>query len=219
MGDNLRPSESLVGAAMPLALPDLAGELRRIMEIINLELPDQPSRMIVITGAQSGVGTSTIACWLSAALATAYLGDILYLNACPGFSPLTDSAGTVDALGLLELVRDPNWSDAIYQKTAIPNLLTMRAWTSRTADMIQITDQLVAQAMAMLKKRFAYVLVDAPTPLVSPLTMTLARHCGGTLIVIEANKTDRELVAETGALLRHSGARIIGAVVNKGSMR
>jgi Mrp family chromosome partitioning ATPase len=95
----------------------------------------------------------------------------------------------------------------------------MRAWHNANAEMLHITDQQVAQALAMFRERFAYVVIDAPSPLVSPLTITLARHSGGALVVVEANKTDRDLVAETGAALGRNGARIIGAVVNKGRMR
>jgi Mrp family chromosome partitioning ATPase len=214
---NLTPNESLMDAAVALPPPELDGELRRIMEQMNLELPNEPSRTIVVTGAQRNDGVSTIACWLSAALATSNLGDILYLDADLS-SPSNNSDATACAKGLLELVCASDRREAIYQETAIPNLLTMRAWTSQKAG-AQITEQQVAQAFAALKKRFAYIVIDAQAPLASPLTITLARHSGGTLIVVAANETDRELAVRTCALLRRSGARIIGAIINKGCVR
>jgi Mrp family chromosome partitioning ATPase len=220
MKDNESASpEGLNAAALALTPPELGGDLRRIIEHINLELPGEPSRTIVVTGVQEGDGASRIACWLSASLAQAKVGDVLYLNASP--ASLLDAHGGGDAApaGLLGLVREPDRCEAIYQKTAVANLLTMRAWTNPNADMLHITDQQIAQALATFRTRFAYVVIDAPAPLASPLTIMLARHSGGTLVVVAANKTDCELVAETGAALARSGTRIIGAVLNEGRMR
>ncbi len=210
---------ALNSPASSLAPPELHGDLLRIMEQINLELPSERSRTIVVTGAQPGVGVSRVASWLAAAFAQACLGEVLYLNAGP--APLQHAAdqGNAASPGLLDLVREPDRCKAIYQKTPIANLFVLRAWPNPNADMLQVTDQQIAQALAVFGNRFAYVVIDAPAPLVSPLTLTLARHSGGTLVVVEANKTDRDLVAETGAALGRNGARIIGAIVNKGRMR
>lgn len=211
--------EALHSAAPSLAPPELHGDLQRIMEQINLELPSEISRTIVVTGAQAGVGVSRFACWLAGAFAQANLGDVLYLNAGP--APLQHAAdqGNAASPGLLDLVREPDRCKAIYRKSPIANLFAMRAWPNANADMLHVTDQQIVQALAMFRNRFAYVVIDAPAPLVSPLTLTLARLSGGTLVVVEANKTDRDLVAETGAALGRNGARIIGAIVNKGRMR
>lgn len=211
--------ESLNGTALALAPPELDADLRRIMEHINLELPGEPSRTIVVTGAQRDDGASRVACWLAASLAQASVGDVLYLNATPAPLQHASDQGNGASPGLLELAREPDRHKAIFQKTPIANLFAMRAWPNANADMLHVTDQQAAQALEMFRERFAYVVIDAPAPLASPLTVMLARHSGGTLVVVEANKTDRELVAETGAALSRSGARIIGAVLNKGRMR
>jgi len=207
------------GTALALAPPELDDELRRIMEHINLEVPGEPSRTILVTGVQRGAGVSRIACWLSASLARASVGDVLYLNASPASFGHANGKRKAAPAGLLDLVREPDRCKAIYQKTAIANLFAMRAWTNPNVDMLHVADQHVAQALAMFKTRFVYIVIDAPAPLASPLTITLARHSGGTLVVVEANKTDCELVAETGSALSRCGVRIVGAVLNKGCLK
>jgi hypothetical protein len=120
MNDREKASgECLNGATLTLAPPELDTDLRRIIEHINLELPGEPSRTIVITGAQRGNGVSRIAGWLSASLAKAGVGDVLYLNASPASLPPAADEGDAASPGLLELVREPERCEAIYHKTAV----------------------------------------------------------------------------------------------------
>lgn len=211
--------DSLLSDATAVVPLELQGELCRIMDQINLELPDQANRVIVVTGVEAGDGVTTTALWLATFLATGYIGDILYLDADPGSSGKPKGRVEPGGPGLLELIEDPDRRDGTYRKTALPNLFTMRALPDGTSGVKRITDRQVAQAIECLRKRFAYVVVDAQPPSSSPLAISLARHSDGALVVIEANKTDRTNAVTTVSVLRRNGARILGAIVNKGSRR
>jgi Mrp family chromosome partitioning ATPase len=196
-----------------LPSPVLENELRRIVEQINIALPDSQGRVILVTGAEAGDAISNIAWWLAVALASGGLGQILYLNA------VNQSRGALDPgleapPGLFDLVQRPEWLEAACEKTAIVNLRTMRMSGNATGA-IPIGDAQIRGVLAELRQRFGYILIAAQPPMSSPMTLLFARHSGGVLLVIEANRTDRERVVMAADLLRQNGGHIVGAILDK----
>jgi Mrp family chromosome partitioning ATPase len=193
--------------------PALESELRRIVEQINIALPDGQGRVILVTGADAGNAISNITWWLAVALANGRLGRILYLNAA-----LNQSRGALDPglevpPGLFDLVQRPECLEAACEKTAIVNLRTMRM--SGNAGAIPVGDAQIRAVLLELRQRFGYILIAAQPPMSSPMTLLFARHSSGVLLVIEANRTDRERVVMAADLLRQNGGHIIGAILNK----
>jgi Mrp family chromosome partitioning ATPase len=98
--------------------------------------------------------------------------------------------------------------------TAIVNLRKMRMFGNTTGG-ISVGDAQIKDVLAELRRRFGYILIAAQPPMSSPMTLLFARHSGGVLLIIEANRTDRERVIMAADLLRQNGGHIIGAILNK----
>ena len=49
----------------------------------------------------------------------------------------------------------------------------------------------------------------------SPFTLMLAREADGTLLVIESEKTKRDVAKDAIALLNQVGCNVLGAVLNR----
>ena len=168
-----------------------------------------------MTSARTGEGVSTVAWWLSASLAMRIPDEILYFNA--GLQP--SQKGSVrrrgDRSAMVELLRNPERANEIVHPAAVPNLFCVPANAPISEATNEITDSQFKSALETLKKRFAYIVIDARPPATSPLSLVLGRHADGVLLVIEFSKSDRDQVSSTAGLLTSAGGRIIGAVFNR----
>jgi Mrp family chromosome partitioning ATPase len=213
------PRGGRCGARLPDAerattSPVLDNELRRIVEQINIKLPDSQGRVILVTGAEASDTISNVTWWLAVALANGGLGHILYLNAAGDQSRGALDPGLEVPPGLLDLIQRPDWLEAACTKTSITNLRTMQMSGGATGA-IPVGDEQIRDVLTELRQRFGYILIAAQPPMSSPMTLLFARHSGGVLLVIDANRTDRERVVVTADLLRQGGGQIIGAILNK----
>jgi protein-tyrosine kinase len=59
------------------------------------------------------------------------------------------------------------------------------------------------------------VIVDAPPALTHFAGLALARHVGGVILVIEAERTRSSIVDQARRIIEMNGGRILGAVLNK----
>ena len=65
-----------------------------------------------------------------------------------------------------------------------------------------------------LSKRFDYVLIDAPPVGVIIDAAQIARHCDGTLIVVQYNTVSRRELMSVKNQVENTGCQILGAVLN-----
>jgi succinoglycan biosynthesis transport protein ExoP len=199
-------SVASMGRPAPALPPDVRLALERIVEQIDYELPDVANRVIVVIGSQPGDGASTVAWWLLALLAAIREGDMLYLDgatlAGPAASAEPGAAGS-DTVGIAARAR----------ASAVPRVFALTGPMAHTGK--QPSRNELAAAVAELRARFAYVVIDAAPPALSPLSLVIAQQADGVLLVLEANGTDREHAQDTVDLIRRSGGRLLGAVLNK----
>jgi Mrp family chromosome partitioning ATPase len=77
--------------------------------------------------------------------------------------------------------------------------------------------QRMRQVLADLLAYSDIVIVDSPSAIGVTETSVLSHQVDGVLLVIEANKTSRDVVQQAIANLRQVGANLLGAVLNKTS--
>ena len=183
---------------------EILGTLSRIVEHLNLKLTAQ-SRVLVTIGTAEGEGVSTIARWLAASLAVEPAAKVLYMDTGDKAAPAGRHGAGASS--------DP--ISAAIRRTTVRGLLMMHVRNALT----EVTPTRISGLLDVLRQRFSHIVVDAEPPTASPLSLSLASHGDGVLLVIAANATDREQVAATADLLRRNGATIVGAVLNKIRMR
>ncbi len=208
------PADSTLDMTTLVIPNELNDIFRQIFEQICLELTQQSAPTIVVTSAKSGEGVSTVAWWLAVSLASRDLGDILYLDTQLQKTRIRPSNHD-KKIGLLELIKDPTQLEQINNVSASQNLFVMDAWPAPNTGTVQVSEQQLSDAIQILKKKFAFILIDAQPLMSSPLTLAFARQCDGVLMVIEANRTDRYQVENAMELLKRGNAKILGAILNK----
>jgi len=104
--------------------------------------------------------------------------------------------------------------DAIIHPSPIPNVdfLPAGKWSGTIPDLLN--SPRLPEVLALLRGRYATIVVDsAPLAGVSD-GLVLARHVDGVVLVVEAGSTPRDLARRVLTQLRGMQARVLGAVVN-----
>lgn len=186
------------------ALPEeTRGALQRIVEQLDVDLVDVQHRIILVTGAATGDGVSTITQWLLLLLAGTREGDLLYVNASTQ-AEINDDSAVVTTQELSQHVRP----------TLVPSVYSLEVRNTSSGVGPGLHD--IARALADLRGRFTWIVIDAPPPsCFSPRSAFLVQQADGVLVVLEANRTDRDHAKNTVELIRQSGGRVIGALLNK----
>ncbi|MBI4963101.1 MAG: CpsD/CapB family tyrosine-protein kinase [Desulfomonile tiedjei] len=73
----------------------------------------------------------------------------------------------------------------------------------------------VDDVLAVLKKKYRYVLVDSPPVVPFVDATTICRMADGVVLLVESEQTRSEVVDHTIQKLRSAGAEILGIILNK----
>ena len=103
--------------------------------------------------------------------------------------------------------------DAVYQ-TYLPNLYLMPAGKLIKTPLSLLTSEDFGQLMDVAGKEFDVVIVDTPPVGVVIDAAEIAKHCDGTLLILEHNKVTREQLQQLQRTMEHTGTPVIGCVIN-----
>lgn len=73
----------------------------------------------------------------------------------------------------------------------------------------------VAELFSYLRERYDYVIIDTPSAGEVTDATILAKYSDGCILVVEPNVTDAKLAMKVKEQIENSGAKILGAVINK----
>jgi Mrp family chromosome partitioning ATPase len=99
-----------------------------------------------------------------------------------------------------------------------PNLYLMPAFASNANAQV-ITQERFNDVLKRWKDSYDVILIDTPPCLLVADSLVIAPLVSGIVVVIEAGKTTQEAVARTVDSLVMTGARVLGAVLNKTDSR
>jgi len=166
-------------------------------------------KLVAVTSCANGSGVTTVAAGLAASLSETGDGNVLLVNmnhegAARQFSRGDLTSGLDQALEVdkrdtalvqenLYVVRGPHVGDGL--PYALPKLFHQLVPKLRASD-------------------YDYIIFDLPPVSQISITQRLARFMDISLIVVEAEQTDRDVVKRAGAILTQSGADV-GVVLNK----
>lgn len=153
--------------------------------------------LILITSSRPGEGKSFISLNLAASIARQRDHDVLLVDV--DYKP--DSIGTKLGLagnrGLLDLVTDPSLDpDQLIVRTAIPNLSILPIGRNGERSPELFASRQATRLIQSLGRRYAdrLVVLDAPPCLATSEPGALAPIVGQVVLVVEAEKTQREEV-------------------------
>ena len=178
---------------------------------------DKEYRCIAVTSSVMGEGKSTTVGNLAYALAQA--GNSVLLVDCDLRKPsmhkhfkISNNAGLTDVL-----VGNCKIEEAVYKCEDNLHVLTSGKNTPNPSEMLGSKSMEVFLNAA--KNHYDYVIVDTPPVIAVTDAQILSTKVDGTILVVHAGKTKKQVVMTAVDLLKKVGANIIGTVLNSVEMK
>ncbi|HET7224721.1 MAG TPA: CpsD/CapB family tyrosine-protein kinase [Candidatus Eisenbacteria bacterium] len=200
----LRQSVVRVHAMAPLP-EDVLREMTTLRVSLEAALLDHVPRVIMFVSSQGGEGTTAIASQFAFTVAQDRRLRVLIVDA-HARRPAFDRAHGPDGS-----LAHPIAAGAAGGGESV-DVLPLAA---EHRDSAMIAPGVARDVVAALGPAYDWVLFDGPPVLESPDAATLAAIADGTVIVVHAGRTKRPVLARTVDLLRKTGARPLGTVLNR----
>lgn len=196
----------------PLSGP--AEAARAVRTNLRFMAADKPFRVLLVTSANPSEGKTMVAC--NVAIAMAQAGQkVLIIDADLRRPRLHRVFSKSNDFGLTSVLLDRDTLTEELIHTDIPNLsvLTSGPIPPNPAELLQ--SETFMSLMAELRQRYDNIVLDSPP--VGPVAdaVVLTTQVDGTVLVVRAFETPREIVANAKKNLQNVGGRVVGAVLNR----
>lgn len=190
----------------------IAEAARTIRTNLLFMAPDHPFQTLLVTSAGPAEGKTTIAC--SIAIAMAQAGQRVIIIDCDLRKPrLHRIFGKDSKVGVTTALLDEELDHAILS-TEVPNLSVIPAGPIPPNPAELLHSERFKTFLSQIQGRFDRVILDSP-PIV-PVTdgVVLSTLVDGTILVVRAFKTSKDLARHALRSLLDVGANIAGTVLN-----
>ncbi|NOX53174.1 MAG: polysaccharide biosynthesis tyrosine autokinase [Planctomycetes bacterium] len=186
---------------------------RSIRTTLLSQLAETGRKVIQVSSPEPGDGKTTLACNL--ALAIAQTGKrVLLIDADLRRPRIHALFGLDREVGLVEVVgREIDLLTAA-KETAVPNLFVLTAGTAVAQPAELLSDVGLAEMLAVARREFDIVLIDAPPVLIVSDTCIIAQHTDGLLLVLQVGKNRRATVKRALERLQANHIPVLGAIAN-----
>lgn len=208
-----------VDVMAPLALSD---EVRRQMTALRVgleaALEGQTSRVVMFLGPMGGEGVTTVASQFVSALAVEARGPSLLLNVRAPRGALRGAGEARPAArrgpgGAAMEPRVPEGPGGAPSRGGSPIGVAVLAEDLRRAG--SRAPAAMRATLAALANQFEWVVVDGPPVLAAPESVDLGPLVDGVVLVIRSGHTKRPVALRAAEMLRKSGVRLVGSVINR----
>jgi Mrp family chromosome partitioning ATPase len=191
--DRARSRAALVpfGAVPPLPA-DVQREMTGLRVSLESALTERIPRVVFLAASQGGEGTSTVAAQFAASLAGDPRLRVLLVDVHarrPAWGAPAEANGSPRNLALMTLPVLPG---------------------NRALDAAGLREVLQSVASG-----FDWILLDGPPVLESPDAAPLTKAADGVLVVVQAGRTKRPVLARSVDLIHRAGGRVLGVVLNR----
>jgi capsular exopolysaccharide synthesis family protein len=171
--------------------------------------------VLLVTSAEGGDGKSTTACNLAISIAQA--GKRVILCDADLRRPATARLfGLPNEVGLSDLLRGRAVSiQRALRHTAVQTLRVLPSGQLPPNPAEQLDSAAMRERIAELTDLADIVVVDGPALLPLADARLLAGLCTGILLVVDARRTRRQTALQGKAILEHTGARVLGVVLQR----
>ncbi|MEV4618834.1 Wzz/FepE/Etk N-terminal domain-containing protein [Asanoa sp. NPDC049573] len=174
-------------------------------------------RVVVVAGASRGVASTLVAANLAAAMARSGSEVVLVGAHLP--DSLVDAAplarlfgvGATPGLGDVLTGKVPLRA-AVQRAPRVPSLRVITTGGTASAGGL-LQSQALRQALAQLRRRDWYVVIEAPSTASSADAQSLARMADAAILTVELRRTRRPEVVDAVAQLTRVGTPLLGTVV------
>ena len=193
---------------------DTADQYAKIRQYILNGNP-RKIRILAVTSAGHGEGSTTVAAQLALSLASNPALSILLVDANLRKPDIHRLFQVEQENGLTDFLRQKDFH-TVLKKASINNnltLLTSGKSVSDPSEFFNATD--IEQKLIREAVNFDHVIMDCPPVNAYPETTMLASHCDGVILVVQAGETRRELVLDAQEQMIHAKVNLLGVVLNR----
>lgn len=185
---------------------------RTLRTMLDSERADHALRTILVTGAEPGVGASSVAANLAIAFAdaghpTLLVDADLRQPAIHRLFDLANAHGLSDAL----VSETPQALIPPVAAEASLQVMTSGPLPDHPAELLGSAS--MAEVIRLLAETAALVVIDTPPLSAAPDAALLAPHCDGALLVIDSTHTHADALTTAARTLRAARAPLLGVVL------
>lgn len=200
--------EELILVRSPFS--SVAEQFRRMRNSIQALNPDGASRTILITSAVEGEGKSVATLNLALAMAELPHLRVLVVDVSMLNPSVEDYLGLPRRQGFAELLTGELTIDQAVRATSVPRFDVIGLGNPPANPAINVDR--VRAVLNAVKRRYDYVLLDAPSVLTANHPSVMGSISDGILVVVRMGKTAKQQVEEANAMLENLGGNLLGTV-------
>lgn len=172
------------------------------------------TQVILVTSSKSGEGKTSLSCNL--ALVTAQAGQRVLLIDADMRKPQVHHRFQVSNLDGLSsiLIRERTFEEAVVQ-TQTQNLWLLPSGPIPPNPSEMLASQAMKKYLDSFRQEFDYIFIDTSPVLAVSDPLVLAAVSDGTLFVVDAQQTNRNMARQAVAALVQVHARMLGVVLNR----
>ncbi|WP_242392050.1 GumC family protein [Anaeromyxobacter oryzisoli] len=188
--------------------------LRSIRTNVLFMSPEKPLKTILVTSSGPGEGKTTTAASLAATMANSG-NRVLLVDADMRRPRVHKVFGLAPGAGLSSLILGDGALEAAVVRTEVPNLDVLPCGPVPPNPAELLHTQSFAKLLEQLSRRYDRVVIDSPPAGVVSDAIVVATKVDGTLVVVKAGQTSRDMAARTVRNLANVQARVLGTVLNE----
>jgi capsular exopolysaccharide synthesis family protein len=196
--------------------PEVVEEFRQLRDRLLLGSASHEIKTIAVCKANSGEGSSTVACHLAIAFANDPRMRVVLVDSDLGHPGLHTLLGVSQENGLSEILTEGvETTKEQLKRTVLHNLYVITSGASMSLQSIVSAPPVFTEVLETLKAEFSIVIVDTPPILSHDTALAVAAQCDGVILVVQAEQTRWEVAQEAQARLQRAGAKLLGVVLNR----
>jgi succinoglycan biosynthesis transport protein ExoP len=203
--------------AKPLSLEMEAGqrdELLKLVQRVFFAPGENGSRLVVVSGTESGNGCSWICARMAEILASQVSGTVCVVDANLRSPGLHREFGVKNHYGLADALQVSDPVRGFVTQLSRSNLWLLSCGAEKKGSQTLLGSERMRELLPELQREFDYVLIDAPPLRAGDDTIMLGRNAEGVVLVLRANASRRETARKAVHDLETAHVRVLGAVLN-----
>ena len=200
----------------PLQLKMEEGQRDEIFKLVQrvFLMPGDRSRVVVVSGMESGNGCSWICARMAEVLAAQTAGSVCVVDANLRSPGLHREFGVTNHYGLTDALQGSEPIRRFVTSLSRPNLWLLSCGAEVEGMQTMLGSDRMRALLPELQREFDYVLIDAPSMGLGDDSVMLGRGAEGVILVLRANMSRRESARKAVRDLENANVRVLGAVLN-----
>lgn len=184
---------------------------------IDSEMKNSATRVIMFASALEGEGKTTIVSYLARLIAAAETERVLLVDCAVAGPQIHYLFGLQNDVGILDHLAGTAPLEKVIKVVEEGVLDVVTCGNSMDAGISQplFNSQRMEAFVRTVAEKYDYVLIDTSAVLEAPETPIIGAHAGGTVIVVQAGRTKREVIKRAMMMIQKLDGRFIGTVLNR----